>query len=285
MKAAFLFLCVSVAVLVGQGALAPVASAQATADSMKLDDATARAHFAAGDGHYQSGRFEEAAVEFMKAYELSKRPALLFNAYLAYRDLGQDVPAADLLRRYLADEKNVPTRATLEARLKAHEAKIAERKVWEEQEAARIAEQKRSDDEARQKELVAQREAEAEAARGPGVLPWVLVGVGGAAIVGGVVSGIVASGKQSDLEDDCPGDICPGDVDLDGRSSSVKLFAGLADGLVIGGVVMAGAGVLWLLLASDDDGAEAESTPKAGDVQLVGGCTPSGCLAGAAGRF
>ena len=55
--------------------------------------------------------------------------------------------------------------------------------------------------------------------------------------------------------------------------------------VVIGGVVMAGAGVLWLLLASDDDGAEAESTPKAGDVQLVGGCTPSGCLAGAAGRF
>src|SRR5690606_17209085 len=66
-------------------------------DINSQDDATAKAHFDAGSGHYTAGRFDEAGAEFMKAYELSKRPKLLFNAYLAFRDGGNDVWAAKVL--------------------------------------------------------------------------------------------------------------------------------------------------------------------------------------------
>jgi hypothetical protein len=51
-----------------------------------LSDQQARVHFRAGRGLYDAGRFEQAAQEFEQAYQLSQRPELLFNAYVAFRD-------------------------------------------------------------------------------------------------------------------------------------------------------------------------------------------------------
>ncbi|MCA9581980.1 MAG: hypothetical protein KC416_09295 [Myxococcales bacterium] len=146
------------------------------------DDAIAQAHFKAGQGHYKAGRFDEAGTEFLKAYELSKRPALLYNAYVAYRDGGNDEWAAKALRQYLAEEPEVADRPLLEARLVTLEERLAE-KARRDAAAAEAAEQEAEETRA------AEAQAEADAA-GPGPWPWVLVGVGGALVVGGIATGI-----------------------------------------------------------------------------------------------
>ena len=48
------------------------------------DDEKARLLFKEGDGHYAAGRYEKAIELFEQAYELSKRPDLLFNLANAY---------------------------------------------------------------------------------------------------------------------------------------------------------------------------------------------------------
>ncbi|MCC7536955.1 MAG: tetratricopeptide repeat protein, partial [Deltaproteobacteria bacterium] len=89
-------------------------------------DEEARARFEAGRAHYDAGRFREALTEFRAAYELSPRPLLLYNIYLASLDLGEIHDAADALRRYLAtDEVDPNERTQLQARLRALDERIA----------------------------------------------------------------------------------------------------------------------------------------------------------------
>ena len=75
--------------------------------------------------------------------------------------------------------------------------------------------------------------------------PLVLIGVGGAALVAGGVLGIVSLGKTHSLEDRCPNDTCPpsvyGDVD------SARTYVRATDILLIGGGVVAAAGIGWFI--------------------------------------
>lgn len=89
---------------------------------------------------------------------------------------------------------------------------------------------------------------------GPGVGPWVLVGVGGAGLVAGGALWLVASMQKSELDSMCPGDatrVCAGLTGeaIDARVGSIN---GLSTGAVIAGSVGAAAavgGVLWYVLA------------------------------------
>jgi len=76
---------------------APVAHAQ----SPEPDDARARELFLRGDAHYAAGRYEQAVSDFLEAYELSGKPALLYNLANVYERLSDYAAAADYLRRYL----------------------------------------------------------------------------------------------------------------------------------------------------------------------------------------
>lgn len=90
--------------------------------------------------------------------------------------------------------------------------------------------------------------------QGPGVGPWVLVGVGGAGLVVGGALWLVASMQKSALDAMCPGDatrVCAGlsSGEIDGRVGSIN---GLSTGAVIAGAVGGAAvvgGVLWYVLA------------------------------------
>ncbi len=64
-------------------------------------DERARQLFLDGDAHYAAGRYEEAVENFIEAYELSGRPALLYNLANVYERLSDYESAADYLRRYL----------------------------------------------------------------------------------------------------------------------------------------------------------------------------------------
>src|SRR4051794_6738550 len=71
----------------------PATAPAATPASAPSDD-EARVHFRLGTAYYDSGRFAQAAEEFKQAHELSQRPQLLYNLFLAYRDAGDLVHAA-----------------------------------------------------------------------------------------------------------------------------------------------------------------------------------------------
>lgn len=71
---------------------------------------------------------------------------------------------------------------------------------------------------------------------------FVAVGVGGAAIIGGVVTGLMAKGKQSDLEGACPDKShCP--TSNQSTADSAKSLATITNVLWIGGAVLAAGGV------------------------------------------
>ena len=88
------------------------------------------------------------------------------------------------------------------------------------------------------------------------IVPWVVAGVGGAMMIAGAVTGVVALGKESDIKDACPNDRCPSSFDLAGAQSSAKTMIGVTDVLLIGGGVVAAAGLTWGFLSLG-------STPKA----------------------
>lgn len=110
-------------------------------------------------------------------------------------------------------------------------------------------------------------------------MPWVLVGIGGAALVGGVVTGILTLNKTSNVADVCPAERCTTASARD-ELHSAKTFATLTDVLFVGGAVVAGAGLTWFALSPS-------SKPRAsfGDVRITGLCDGHGCTGGARGSF
>lgn len=113
--------------------------------------------------------------------------------------------------------------------------------------------------------------------------PYIMMGVGGAMLVGGAITGIVALGKTSDIESKCPGDVCPKTFDLDDARSSAKTFVRVTDVLLIGGAIVGLGGAAWLLLSS---GGGAKEAPKAATVSSnrgypipAAGCSSDGCRA------
>jgi hypothetical protein len=115
------------------------------------------------------------------------------------------------------------------------------------------------------------------------VAPWVVAGVGGAMIVAGAVTGVVALGKQSDISSACPNDLCPSTFDLASARSSAKTMIGVTDVLLIGGAVVAAGGITWGLLSSSSESPRAARGRKMPDVSAF--CGPTGCAASAKVSF
>ena len=89
-------------------------------------DTQARAHFQSASAYFETGDYEAAIREFRAAYELSRRPALLFNLYVTYERLGQLDRAVEHLERYLAEFPEAENRAALELRLERLRARARE---------------------------------------------------------------------------------------------------------------------------------------------------------------
>ncbi|MEM9863161.1 MAG: hypothetical protein AAF938_16315 [Myxococcota bacterium] len=181
----------------GLGLFAMVAAAVSmpAAAQDEADDSNARTLFESGTIQYERGEFREAAASYSSAYELSGRPGLLFNMYLAYRDAGEPAEAAAALRRYLDEmpaEEIGDQRAMLEERAANLEAQAArENREPEADPLAPPLEQ-----------------APPPAERGAPIGPIVLVAAGGAAVIAGVATAFVTSGIESDLDDACPDRRC-----------------------------------------------------------------------------
>lgn len=74
-----------------------------------------------------------------------------------------------------------------------------------------------------------------------------LAAVGGAALIGGVITGVMASSTFSDLETRCPNGVCTNSADL-GLRSDVDTLSAATNGLLIGGGVLAVTGIVMIIV-------------------------------------
>jgi len=105
---------------------------------------------------------------------------------------------------------------------------------------------------------------------------WVGVGVGGAALLGGAITGGMALSVASDIKAKCPDGNCPDDKkgDVDKMDTLAATSTAL---LVVGGAVAATGAVLLILDATS----ESKGSTEAASVQLA----PLGAGLGLSGRF
>ena len=233
---------------------APTAQAGEAPDKKQVEE-MARQHFQLGRTQYDAGAFADAAASFEQAYALSKREVLWYNIYLAHRDAGNNKQAAIALRNYLERVPELENRAQLEARLVSLDRIVAEEDQRERDVQAREAAERQAaaaEPQAAPTPIIVAREAPAaKREESPSIVPFILMGVGGAMVIGGAVTGVMASSKHSELEKKCGDGPC--DASLKPLADQGKTLALTTDLLMFGGLAVAATGgVLWFLNMSDD---------------------------------
>jgi tetratricopeptide (TPR) repeat protein len=232
---------IATAVALASAALpARLALAQETVAPSASADAQARQLYLEGDEAYAAGDYELAVARFARAYELSGRPALLFNLGNAYERMGAFKEAAEALRRYLEgpdarDREAVELRiARLEEAHRRRQAEIARLEALAREQAGDDLEPASGHGEIIDDAAPATRDTRTQA--------W--LGGGGAAVAGGLMFGLVShlSGNQAvkRCTDDGSDRLCPDSA----RSalSRERGFAIAADVTIVLGLGAAGVG-------------------------------------------
>jgi hypothetical protein len=107
-------------------------------------------------------------------------------------------------------------------------------------------------------------------------MPWVLVGVGGAAVVTSIFTGLSASGDADDLQAACSGlDPCP--TRYRELRDDAETMALVTDVLWISGSALTVGGLVWYVATHADDEEQRAA--------LIPNCSPDGCSLSARGRF
>lgn len=246
-------LCLCMAVVLGSLLLSRGARAQETTD------ARARQHFEAGEDYYAEGDYEGAVRELLRAYELSHRPELFFNLYLAEERLGRLDAATEHLEAYLQAVPDAPERELLERRLANLRARI---------EAARSTTPPVEAEHAVPPVVAAPDAPPPRSPRGPdgGLLAagaTALV-IGGLGLVGLAVGGGLATGENDRLARSC-GSMSTGTCS-DAEVADLRTFSTVADvGLGVG-VAGVAAGTVLVAIAmtasSPGDAAATRVTPR-----------------------
>ena len=187
----------------------PIAEAQKGAtttndggDGASADD-EAKALFSAGRFAFEDGRFEDALKNFEKAYDLSKRPQLLYNIGTTADRLRLNAKALDAFKRYLAEVESPSNEREVQGRINALEKAVAEDKRKSELEAAAAATAAQE----------GQQPSEPQEEKKSNWWVWALV-AGGAAVAIGVVIAIIVASSGGDAQ---PGSF-QGDFDFSHRT-------------------------------------------------------------------
>jgi tetratricopeptide (TPR) repeat protein len=112
----------------------------------KEKKAKVEALFQEAEANYRTGDYEQALAGYKEAYELSKKPSLLFNLGQCYRMLKRYDEALFAYRLYLHDVPSSPVADSVKARIKELEEEQqrakeeAERKLAEAEKARQEAE-------------------------------------------------------------------------------------------------------------------------------------------------
>ncbi len=111
---------------------------------------------------------------------------------------------------------------------------------------------------------------------------FIALGVGGAAIIGGVVTGLMAKSAESTATDQCKDKVCP--TAAEGDFDSASSLATVTNVLWIGGAVVAAAGVT-LVLVGGPKGDAPPKAAKAPRLRLTPVVNPTGAGLVATGAF
>lgn len=252
-------------------ALVCLLSAVAVADDAESDtDRRARELYVEGDTHYKAGRYEEAAELFVEAYEISKRPVLLFNVANAYERMGEYEKAASYLREYLKAPR-VDDVVSVRERIRRLEAAEAERK--------------------REIERVKQEAAEAAKKNQPKppsrVPAYVLFGMSGAATISAVVFGLAANSAGNDASASCSSRVADTPICLASAQDALDREtrnAIITDISIAVAVVSATAGIYyWIRTGKKIEALEQSSATSS--AQLGPALIPGGVGLGLSGNF
>lgn len=180
------------AIVVGVGLLFLLS--KATLAQTDDDISRAKVLFKKAEVHFSVGEFEQALELYRQAYKAKQLSAFLFNIAQCNRYLGRYKEAIFFYKRYLAQEPGTPHRSQVEAFIKECEERLAAMPPPETLQPPDV-----------------QRNPSASqpviAARAPArdhrlaTLLWSGVGIGGALLVTGAVTGIISNSKNQEYKD------------------------------------------------------------------------------------
>lgn len=163
-------------------------------DKAAMDKEVAQAHHETAKKHFRLSNFEEALVQFNKAYKYAPLPKLLYNIAACHEGLGNLPEAINTYWLFLEKMPGTPHRTVVEARIKN-----LTRRLKSQQDAKDTSEANRD------------KPAPPQATRQPApakptdqptrwkkIAGWTAVGVGGAALITGAVFGALAEQKESE---------------------------------------------------------------------------------------
>ena len=186
-------------------------------------DARARELYENGAMLYEEGRYEDAIAAWEEAYDLSERPALLYNIANAYERIGDYEAALDALGRYRAYAP-ASERESLDRRLRNIEARMRESGSSSSSSSTRAPRQ------APEIELA----------------PVGLVALGVGGLGTGVVFAARSASAKSQLGELCVEGTCPSEAaDLLQQNSRSALIADIC--FATGALAAAGGTTLWLI--------------------------------------
>ena len=215
-------------------------------------DDLARTHFESGAAYLEESDYDNALRAFQKSYDLSKRPEILLNIATVH-ERKADLPAAvAALKRFLsvaaANDEHIDA---TKLRIQNLEKRIAQTPAGTTSPAAPAAVAAPPPASAQPTPIPAPA-AEPRRSRLPA---YVALGVGGVALGGAIVTGILANGKYDDAKNSCS-PACSDSELSSGRSLALT-------STILTGVAIVGAGVgITLLVMSPAQPAQVSYLPR-----------------------
>jgi tetratricopeptide (TPR) repeat protein len=219
----------------------------------QTDDENARIHYESGAAYLKQSDNENALREFQAAYSLSKRPALLLNIAVVYERMGKPKEAVDALTKYLEEDPKAPDRVTIETRI----ANLKKRADTQAAPPAASASAPPATSVAPPPPPTASTvPSSPPPPPQPNRVPaYIAFGVGGAAAIGALATGLAANGKFNTAKTGCKPN-CP-----DSTVDPIKKLAVVSDVLTGVAVVGVGVGAVLLFTAKPNVETTASATP------------------------
>lgn len=234
------------------------------------NDVLAKKLYRDGDRRYSEGRYTEAIRNFERAYELSKRPLILFAMANTFERMGEYAKAREKLQKFVQASPSGDVDAVRQ-RIRELEKRVAAKKVA----AAELASLRARPIECKEKVCPVHTSPPKDSK-----LPIVLWGASGVALVSGIIFGGVARGAHNDAAKSCDSSGGPSLCTAEARSEldRERRFTLLTDVSFAAAVVTAGLGTyLWWRERRRKRAREAafairpNVSPSAAGVVLVGG--------------
>ena len=236
-------------------------------------DEDARRHFEAGVSYFNTSEYEDALREFQRAYQLSepaKQAAILRNIAAVYERMGNLDKTIETLERYLEADPETPERATVELRIKNLKERLAEQQEPDAGAPPPPATTAPATTTAPPPPPPTSTGKPPPPSEEPSyTAAYVSWGIGGAAALGAVITGVLANQQYNDKEDTC-GNTPAGCSDDD--VGGIETMAWVSTALTGVAVIGAGVGTVLYLTAEPPSREQATGwTP-----QVNAGVAPGG---------